>query len=203
MNEESYLEHAQQSRNRDFKNKSESGEEPSFSEQTTDETGTDMQNQEDDMFENDNANNYSSRETDDSIESSPSREAHMPKQEGNDFTIRLSNSLAKKISQQAIEEGLTAEEFAVELLAEGVIVRAWEIVERKNQMRGQPSNGNSTQLGNRTGNGHQQYGRNGHNNQNQRKTHNRGGMSHTRYQSIMDDKATFLEYVRSQEKNRR
>ena len=118
-----------------------------------------------------------------------------------EFVVRVSQSLHRKISRQAHDEGLTTEEFAAELLAEGVVVRAWEIAERKNQMRGgantPPPPGRSNN--NNSNNGSNQYGRT----QNNRKPHHRGGMSHTRYQSIMDDKATFLEYVRQQERNRR
>jgi hypothetical protein len=81
------------------------------------------------------------------------------------------------------------------LLAEGVVLRAWEIVERKNQMRGSHS-GSQASHGGRSGN-HNSRNHNRHN------KNSRGGMSHGRYQSIMDDKATFLEYVRNQERSRR
>ena len=133
--------------------------------------------------------------------------------DGQEFVIRISKSLHRKINSQAQDEGLTLQEFAAELLTEGVVVRAWEIVERKNQMRGlgntQPSNRSSganssnshnNSNSNSNSNGAGQYGRNPNNRKQQ---HHRGGMSHTRYQSIMDDKATFLEYVRQQERNRR
>ena len=127
-----------------------------------------------------------------------------------EFVVRISQSLRRKISRQAHDEGLSTEEFVAELLAEGVVVRAWEIVERKNQMRGLPSNPQTSNRGSNNSNNSNnsnsnsnsnsnQYGRN----QNNRKPNHRGGMSHTRYQSIMDDKATFLEYVRQQERNRR
>ncbi len=109
--------------------------------------------------------------------------------------IKLSQSLLKKLKQQAADEGLSLEDFVAELLAESVVLRAWEIVERKNQMRGSSNshNHNSSSSGQRSGN-HQQGRGN-------RKGHR--GMSHGRYQSIMDDKATFLEYVRNQERSRR
>jgi hypothetical protein len=141
----------------------------------------------------------------DELSSSPNQSMETTSSfDNNLFSLKISKSLFKKIAQQAADEGLTIEEFASELLAEGVVVRAWEIAERKNQMRGQPTN----QVNNRNSN--HQFNRNGGNNNTsnngnggQRKPHHRNGMSHTRYQSIMDDKATFLEYVRAQERNRR
>lgn len=115
--------------------------------------------------------------------------------------LKLSRSLMKKLHQQAEDEGLSIEDFVSELLAESVVLRAWEIVERKNQMR-QPS-GNSVQSNQRSqnmGNSGSNHGNNSGRGGNRR---HRGGMSHGRYQSIMDDKATFLEYVRNQERSRR
>lgn len=117
-----------------------------------------------------------------------------------ELNITLSRSLFKKVKSQAFEEGISISEYLVELISEGVIVRAWEIIERKSQMRNQPHN----QVGNRNSGGvsHNRNGGGGHHNQ-RKGLHNRNGMSHGRYQSIMDDKATFLEYVRNQERNRR
>ncbi len=112
---------------------------------------------------------------------------------GSQLRLNLSKKLIKKLKNQAEEEGITLEEFVSELLSESVVLRAWEIVERKNQMRSMPSQN----MGNRSGN----VGNSGGARNNNRK--NRGGMSHGRYQSIMDDKATFLEYVRNQERTRR
>ena len=121
--------------------------------------------------------------------------------EGNTLSIKLSAALCRKIRSQAEDEGIEVEDFVTELLAEGVVLRAFEIVERKNQMRN-PSvgpivnrSGNNQPSGNSRGNIHSGSGGN------QRKGHR--GMSHGRYQSIMDDKATFLEYVRNQERSRR
>ncbi|NRA67092.1 MAG: hypothetical protein HRU19_21565 [Pseudobacteriovorax sp.] len=117
--------------------------------------------------------------------------------EKSSLEVAVSNSLRKKLERQAAEEGIELQDFISELLAESVVLRAWEIVERKNQMRG---SGNS-QSGNRNnynGNGNNNSGRNGN-----RGGKGRSGMSHGRYQSIMDDKATFLEYVRNQERSRK
>lgn len=107
--------------------------------------------------------------------------------------ISLSRSLMRQLGKQAAEEGVSVPELVNELLAEAVTLRAWEIIERKNQMRAQP-----LVSGNRSGN----HNNNGGSNRNQRRGSGRG-MSHGRYQNIMDDKASFLEYVRNQERNRR
>lgn len=110
----------------------------------------------------------------------------------NTIVVKLSQSLIKKITRQAEEEGISVNDFASELLSEGVVLRAWEILERKNQLRGSssPSQGNHGRSQQNRGSGGRQKG-------------HRGGMSHGRYQAIMDDKATFLEYVRNQERSRR
>lgn len=107
----------------------------------------------------------------------------------NGLTINLSNSLLRKLSKQAEDEGVSLEDFVSELLAESVVLRAWEIVERKSQMRSTPSQNPNSRSGNSSGNS--------------RNNNRKGRMSHGRYQSIMDDKATFLEYVRNQERSRR
>jgi hypothetical protein len=125
--------------------------------------------------------------------------------EPDQLIVNLSHSLLRKLKEQALDEGISLEEFVTELLSEGVVLRAWEIVERKNQMKGHnPSAGsgmggnnrhsmpNGNQSGNSNRNGNQRGGNKGHR-----------GMSHMRYQTIMEDKATFLEYVRNQERTRR
>jgi hypothetical protein len=116
----------------------------------------------------------------------------------NQITIKPSDSLMKKLAEQAGEEGLSVGEYCAELLAEGVVIRAWEIVERKLTMRG-GNNSNANQQQHR-----QHQHRHGQQNNRGNKGHNnRGRMSHSRYQNIMDDKASFLEYVRNQERKNR
>ncbi|MCX6131722.1 MAG: hypothetical protein NTX25_22010 [Proteobacteria bacterium] len=119
--------------------------------------------------------------------------------------IKLSRSLTRKLKDQAADEGIGLDEFISELLSESVVLRAWEIVERKNQMKGGPALGNTRS--NHSGNGQQQNRHNNSMNSNQRNNSNKSsghrGMNHSRYQNIMEDKASFLEYVRSQERNRR
>jgi len=122
--------------------------------------------------------------------------------------VDLSSALLARLRSQAEEDGLSLEDYVRELLAESVTLRAFEIIEKRFQMRGgnpspAPMNRNSNQ-------GHGQQGNNGrHNNNNNggrrpdRGNNRRGNMSQQRYQTIMDDKATFLEYVRSQERQQR
>lgn len=119
----------------------------------------------------------------------------LPKDDDGLVSIRLSNALIRKIRYQAADEGIGVEDFIEELLAESVTLRAWEILEKKSTMRG----GNTRQQ-------HQSREQSGgrfNSRSGGRKSGNRGGMSQGRYQNIMEDKASFLEYVRNQERNRR
>jgi hypothetical protein len=131
--------------------------------------------------------------------------APVPSVAHNAFYLKLSDSLARKIREQAEEEGLSPDELAAELLTEGVVVRAWEIVERRITMR--QGVGNKPQHAN--GNGNNNSSNNNGNMGGQRngggRRHNnrRGGMSNNRYQNIMEDRASFLEYVRNQERQGR
>ncbi len=134
------------------------------------------------------------------------QETRKPEAENDGLRLRLSQSLTKKLKEQAADEGISLEEFVGELLAESVVLRAWEIVERKNAMKGhQPQGPNSGGRPGRDNASNQGGGNRGGQRQQGQNQGNKGhrGMSHVRYQTIMDDKATFLEYVRSQEKARR
>ncbi|MBQ48009.1 MAG: hypothetical protein CMP10_11255 [Zetaproteobacteria bacterium] len=116
-------------------------------------------------------------------------------QHAGELNIKVSQNLGKKLRQQAADEGIGLEDFVVELLAESVVLRAFEIVERKQQMKSpqQASQQSSQQSQNyRNGNMRNNYG-----------GRNKRNMNHGRYQNIMEDKASFLEYVRNQERNRR
>jgi len=114
--------------------------------------------------------------------------------------VKLSKSLIRKLREQAADEGIALDEFVTELLSESVVLRAWEIVERKNQMKG-----GSQPLGNNRSTGPQQQNRNNNQQQQQgqRGTKGHRGMNHSRYQNIMEDKGAFMEYVRGQERTRR
>lgn len=128
------------------------------------------------------------------------------------LTARLSHQLHDKLIRTARDEGVTLESLVQELLAEGVTLRAWEIIERKGAMRGiQPQgsgpqgprdnnrNFNNNQHGNRHQGGHQ--GHRGPGGNNGRMSNNRApGRGNNAW---MEDKAAFLEYVRNQEKRRR
>jgi len=115
-----------------------------------------------------------------------------------EFPVRISSTLAKKVKLQAEEEGITAAEYLSELITEGVVLRAWEIVERRSHLRDQNSNSANQQ---RQHNNNNNNNRGGNNRRNDRNSGGRrGSMSNNKYQNIMDDKATFLEYVRNQER---
>lgn len=103
------------------------------------------------------------------------------------FELSLSRSLTKKIADKARDEGISPQELASELLAEGLVLRAWEIMERKSTMRGEsPTGGYNNKGTNRP-------------RDNKGRKFNKGGNRN----NILDDRAAFLEYVRNQEKKRR
>lgn len=131
-----------------------------------------------------------------------------------DLTIRISKNLHRKLRDNAKEEGVSIDELISELLAEGVVLRAWEIVERKHTMRGgnqgnfnrNPQNGN---VNGNVANGNSQQGNQQHRNQFQggnrqaQKKLQRQARQHANAMDLLQDKAAFLEYVRNQEKKRR
>lgn len=130
------------------------------------------------------------------------------------LTIRISKALHRKLRDNAREEGVTIDELISELLAEGVVLRAFEIVERKHTMRGgnhqqhrNPQNGN---VNGNVGHGNTQQGNQQHRNQFQhggnrqaQKKLQRQARQHANAMDLLQDKAAFLEYVRNQEKKRR
>lgn len=131
-----------------------------------------------------------------------------PLNEKNRIEVNLSSSLKKKLKEKAEEEGVDLNDLISELLAEGVALRAWEIIERKNAMRHQNTQYSSSnyrnsrwQSGNRPRGQHTggsksnnfSYGYKG--TQNNHKNNTSG-----KYNNIMEDNANFLEYVRNQEK---
>lgn len=103
------------------------------------------------------------------------------------FKLPLSRALARKVQQKAVDEGVAPEELLCELVAEGLVLRAWEIMERKSTMRGgRPQNFN-------------QKGGNRYREPKNRRSFNRGNRAE-KGAAILEDRAAFLEYVRSQEK---
>lgn len=132
-----------------------------------------------------------------------------------ELRVKLSAELMRKLRDMSREEGIDLPSLVSELLAEGVTLRAWEIIERKSAMRGHSAGGQPQS------NGNQRYG-NHRGGPNDRQGHQRGGSGerhgNNRYgynqgnrrsggnmanNSWMEDKAAFLEYVRNQEKQRR
>jgi hypothetical protein len=113
------------------------------------------------------------------------------------LALRISASLLRQLKAKAHEEGISPTVLATELLAEGLVLRTWEILERRVAMRGGDSRMSShaapAARGARAGGG-------GHNNQG-----GRGGRRPPQRPrgNVMDDQATFLEYVRTQERKRR
>lgn len=139
-----------------------------------------------------------------------------------ELVLKISDSLLRKLTNKSVLEGISVDEYAIELLAEGLVLRAWEIIERKSHLSGQQQQGQGQRQnfnqphGNSRGGQNQNRGNNFRGSNNSSNSSNnsndkgggrnfrRNGMSQNRYNSIMDDKAEFLEYVRAQErKNQR
>jgi hypothetical protein len=117
-------------------------------------------------------------------------------QDNNVLTLRLSNTLIRKLLEKARIEGVKIDDLATELLAEGLVLRAWEIMEKKGAMRG-PSQHPGPNVNNNRGS---KFGfRTGGNNHSRNAPTGKGG-GRGAYKNIMEDNANFLEYVRSQEK---
>jgi predicted DNA binding CopG/RHH family protein len=122
------------------------------------------------------------------------------------FTLAISESLVQRLKAKAQAEGVTVDEFAAELLAEGLVLRAWEIMERKSAMRqpqqsqtgGRP-NGNSHRYAGSFKGGQQGGNFNGNRVRPQGNNH-QSNHRRSSYKNVMEDSASFLEYVRSQEK---
>ncbi len=124
-------------------------------------------------------------------------------------TVTLSRQLVDRLQRTAQEEGIDMQGLLSELLAEAVTLRAWEIIERKSQMRG-GNQGGGNQGNFRGGQGGGGGGQGGGGRHRHRGGHGGGGGGGgpRRGQgqggnAWMEDKAQFLEYVRNQEKRRR
>ncbi len=147
--------------------------------------------------------------------------AKQPASKGKDrsvLSLPITLSLHRKLKFKAQQEGVTVEDLVSELIAEGLVLRAWEIMERKSAMRGGQSGNSNAYPNNRPNN-------NNNNNRNFRSPNNNanfsggrrpfggntggannpGGNNHRRnnYNNILEDSAHFIEYVRSQEKKQR
>ena len=127
--------------------------------------------------------------------------------ESHKIELSLSGSLYRKLLDKSKKEGVSFNELASELLAEGIVLRAWEIMERKNAMKGPNSSPQGQQR-----NPRQNYNRNNSNNNNYSSSkgkyrsggNNFQGKPQKKYNKFsgqdMGDNANFIEYVRSQEK---
>ena len=128
--------------------------------------------------------------------------------ESHKIELSLSGSLYRKLLDKSKKEGVSFNELASELLAEGIVLRAWEIMERKSAMKGPNSSPQGQQR-----NPRQNYNRNNSNNNNNNYSskgkyrsggNNFQGKPQKKYnkfsQQDMGDNANFIEYVRSQEK---
>lgn len=126
------------------------------------------------------------------------------------LSLQVSKALRKRLEHSAREEGISVEDLASELLAEGLVLRAWEIVERKSAMRGgggnpqqqQQRQGNNRHQGHGGGNNKQGHG-GGNNNKHGGGRMNKRHAAHATSLNLMEDKAAFLEYVRNQERKQR
>ncbi len=133
------------------------------------------------------------------------KEIQEPKKENLDHFLHLkvSKTLKDKLIMKAKSEGVSLEDFAGELLAEGLVLRAWEIMERKTAMSKGSGNGNSNNHNNNNQNKNR-YNNNRHkrnnNNNNRRFNNNNNGNFNG---NTMDDKANFMEYLRNQEVQQR
>jgi hypothetical protein len=122
------------------------------------------------------------------------------------LSLRVSASLLGQLEAKAQDEGVGLGVLATELLAEGLVLRAWKSLERQAARRPNygntrphaPSGPRGPRPGGRGPNNRRERGGNRRSDQggNRRPDSRRGG-------NIMDDQATFLEYVRTQERKRR
>jgi hypothetical protein len=128
--------------------------------------------------------------------------ARTEKPETHQLTVNLSQSLMKRLQYTAMKEGVSVDDFVSELLAEGVVLRAWEIMEKKTTMRqgnaGAPNHPNQR---NQPRPGNNNFRGGGGNNFN--RTGRQGQPPRKNFKNIMEDSASFLEYVRSQEKKKK
>ncbi len=112
--------------------------------------------------------------------------------------IPLSQSLIRKLTSKAQSEGVSMEELAGELLAEGLVLRAWEIMERKNTMRKSSAPNSSGPNNNNNKGANRNFGKNNQPNNRRQSLIPRRPAN---YNNIIEDSANFIDYVRKQEKS--
>lgn len=93
----------------------------------------------------------------------------------NHVLIKLSKQLKSRLKQTADSEGVAVDDLVEELLAESIVLRAWEIMQQKGAMRGE--SGNSSGFGgNRVQGGGSNYRpQQNQRSNNQRSNNQRGG----------------------------
>ena len=143
--------------------------------------------------------------TDHSRESSSSAEAEtVTVTDAHVLTVTLSESLFRKLQHKSHGEGVSMQELARELLAEGVILRAWEILERNKAMMRPNSNtsGFSNENRSRSPNSRPQSTMQKPRSGFQHPNPNGPQRRPSNYRNILEDSANFIEYVRSQERKK-
>ena len=131
----------------------------------------------------------------------------------NIINISISGSLKRKLADSAKKEGLSLENLACELISEGLVLRAWEIVEQKkflapNSQQNRFKKVNNLQrknYGNMNQKSNQQDQRQYHQMRTNYSKKNNYEPSRNSSVSSFDpnntDQASFIEYIRNQEKN--
>ena len=134
-------------------------------------------------------------------------------QPAKDLTVKLSRSLYAKLLESAHDEGIAVDELAKEILAEGVTLRIWDILDRRmrtregemlhhQQNRGPQGGQNRGNQGNQGNQGNPGNNKGGHNRQHQGGPKGRNDRRQERYNNILNDGPSFLEYVRQLDKKR-
>ncbi len=131
------------------------------------------------------------------------------KNEMNQLVVKLSDALMKKLQSTALKENISVDTLVSELLGEGLVIRAWELIPKRSFM-GESSQDyhGSYSSQNSQGRAKPPYNRGGHPNSVNKgpKFSNGQGFSPNKdnkkrnYKDIMSNNANFIEYVRSQEK---
>ena len=146
-----------------------------------------------------NISEYSKKNISSDVEKVPNR--LQTSENPNTLVLNISSSLKRKLLDKSQREGISVEDLSTELLSEGVVLRAWEIIERKMTMNKSENsyfqksqNNNYSRSKNYSDNSFKSNTRSsGYSNNQQRKP---------KYSKIMDDNANFMEYVRNQEKKK-
>ena len=134
------------------------------------------------------------------------------------LNLKLSTSLRKKLIEKAALEGLSVDAFAAELISEGLVLRAWEIMEKKTAMKTNMGNSNFARQPRYTPKSNGNYRKYNYSNSSPKQNSDSGnhsvngnvqGQGHRNYAQnnsytqLMEDSASFLEYVRNQERHQR